>query len=98
VIRHVVLRPEAESDIFTSRDWYARQREQLGDDFVQAIDELLAQIQSRPELFAVIFRTVRRAKTRRFPYIVYFRLWDDRTEVVAVLHASRDQRIWKRRI
>jgi len=98
VSRQIVLRPEAESDIIASHGWYARQGGELGADFVDAIDELLTRIASSPELFAVSFRTVRRAKTRRFPYIVYFRLRDERIEVIAVLHASRDPRVWRRRV
>lgn len=93
----IVLRPEAEADIFASRDWYARQREGLGDDFVSVIDELFARIRESPELFALADRNIRRAKTRRFPYIVYFRLLNNRVEVLAVLHATRDPRIWQRR-
>jgi plasmid stabilization system protein ParE len=69
----------------------------LGEEFINAISELLNQIQTSPEHFAVCFRNVRRAKTRRFPYIIYFRLLDDRIEVIAVLHASRDPRLWQRR-
>lgn len=92
------LRPEAESDIVANRDWYNRHRDGLGDGFVDAVRELFDRIKATPELFAVSFRDVRRAKTRKFPYIVYFRLLDDRIEIVAVLHASRDPRVWQRRV
>jgi toxin ParE1/3/4 len=94
----LVLRPEAEADIVANRDWYNQQRDDLGDSFVNAVRELVNQIKGAPEQFAVSFRSVRRAKTRRFPYIVYYRVLDDRIEIIAVLHASRDPRIWQRRV
>ena len=83
--------------IFANRDWYNRQRDGLGDGFVEAVRDLVNQIKNAPERFAVSFRNVRRAKTRRFPYIVYYRLFDDRIEIIGVLHASRDPRVWQSR-
>jgi len=93
----LVLRPEAESDIFAHRDWYNRRRAGLGEELVEAVREMFSRIREAPEQFAIVLLNVRRAKTRRFPYIVYYRAWDDRIEVIAVLHASRDARLWQRR-
>ena len=50
-----------------------------------------------PEMYAAAFRGVRPAKLRRFPYVVYYRVLADRIEVLAVLHGSRDPRIWQGR-
>jgi toxin ParE1/3/4 len=91
------LRPEAEADLVSSRNWYGRLREGLGDDFVAAIAEQFERIVQSPEQYALCFREIRRAKPRRFPYIIYFRMLDDRIEILGVLHASRDPRVWHRR-
>ena len=93
----LIVRPEAEVDILAGRDWYDRRRDGLGDEFVQSLSDLLRHIQESPAHFAVGYRGMRRAKTGRFPYIVYFRERADRIEVIAVLHARRDPRIWQRR-
>ena len=37
------------------------------------------------------------AQDARFPHIVYFRLSDDRIEVIAALHAVAITRLWQRR-
>lgn len=79
-----------------ARDWYNRQRAGLGEQFVDAVEDLFEQIRADPELYAKAIKSVRRAKLRRFPYVVY-RVLDDRTEVLAVLHGSRDPRVWQRR-
>jgi plasmid stabilization system protein ParE len=91
------LRPEAEADILVGRDWYDRGRPGLGDEFVESLENLLSRIQESPALFAVGYRGIRRARIQRFPYITYYQLLDDRIEVIAVLHASRNPRIWQRR-
>jgi plasmid stabilization system protein ParE len=93
----VVVRPEAHRDIVAARDWYDRQRPGLGDEFVAAADEFIGQIQLQPELYAAVLKGVRRGKLRRFPYVVYYRLLNDRVEILGVIHGSRDPRVWQGR-
>jgi plasmid stabilization system protein ParE len=78
----LVFRPEAQADMLEARDWYDRQRTCLGDQFVDAVDDLFGQIRAAPELYAKTLKNVRRAKLRRFPYVVYYRALDDRVEVL----------------
>jgi toxin ParE1/3/4 len=93
----VVLRPDAQADVQAARDWYEQQRPGLGRDFTDAVDEVLTRIAAFPKLYPVVLRDVRRAKLRRFPYLVYYRVLTDRAEVLAVLHGSRDPQVWQRR-
>jgi len=93
----VVLRPEAQADLLQARDWYERQRAGLGDEFAEAFADFLGRIRAAPEMHAVALLGVRRGKLRRFPYVVYYRLLVDRIEVIAVLHGSRDPRVWRSR-
>jgi toxin ParE1/3/4 len=93
----LVIRPEAQADLLEARDWYNRQRGGLGEQFIDAVGDLFDQIRAAPELYAKALKNVRRGKLRRFPYVVYYRALDERLEVLAVLHGSRDPRIWQRR-
>jgi plasmid stabilization system protein ParE len=93
----VVFLPAAESDVLEARNYYERQLAKLGEQFADALDEVIALIASQPDLFATILRNVRRAKLRRFPYIVYYRILAERIEVIGVLHGSRHPRTWQRR-
>lgn len=93
----IVLRPEAQTDLLEARDWYEQQGPGLGDGFAEAVDEMFARIEEMPELYAVMLRDVRRGKLRRFPYVVYYRVLTDRIEVIAVLHGSRDPKVWQDR-
>jgi hypothetical protein len=40
----LVVRPEAQADLLEARDWYDRQRNGLGQQFVDAVDELFDRI------------------------------------------------------
>ena len=94
----IAWRPEAEGDLLTARDWYKWQRSGLGEEFADAVDVMPALIESMPEAYAMVLRTVRRAKLRRFPYLIYYRVLANQIEVLAVLHSSRDPMIWQNRI
>jgi plasmid stabilization system protein ParE len=93
----VVFRPGAAADVLDARIYYERQRATLGDQFAEALDEVVSLIAAKPELFAVVLRNVRRTKLRRFPYVVYYRILAERVEVIGVLHASRHPRTWQQR-
>ncbi len=93
-----VFRPEAEGDVLETRDWYERQQHGLGDAFRDSLDQIVVRIEAMPQMYAVVFRDVRRGKLQRFPYVIYYRVLSDRIEVVAVLHGSRDPRLWQERV
>lgn len=93
----VVLRPEAEQDLISARDWYDRQRVGLGDTFSDQVSALFGRLADMPELFATRWQDIRACRVRRFPYVVYYRALADRVEVLAVLHTSRDPSTWRSR-
>jgi plasmid stabilization system protein ParE len=93
----VAFRPEAQGDLLQAHDWYEQQAG-LGDAFSDRAEEAIERIQRMPRMYAMVFRDVRRAKIRRFPYLIYYRVQQDRIEVIAVLHGSRDPRLWQQRV
>jgi len=93
----VVLRPEAVADVIAATQWYDGQRQGLGVEFTDEVDKLINQISTEPELYAPAIKEVRRAKVRRFPYIVYYRILTNRIEVLGVMHGNRDPRKWQNR-
>ena len=94
----VVFRPKAKTDLIEAHDWYQRQQFGLGETFADAVDETISRIQSMPKMYAVVFRNVRRAKVRTFPYLIYYWLLQERIEVLALLHGSRDPKRWQERV
>jgi len=93
----LIIRPEAEEDMAEGRDWYDRQRDGLGIEFLTAVEEVFGRIRATPELYAPEYKAVRRARVERFPYVVYYRLAGDAVEVIAVQHGGRSPRRWRSR-
>jgi hypothetical protein len=53
---------------------------------------------ANPRQFPVIYRNVRRALLRRFPYALMFVIdLDDTLTVIACFHGSRDPAHWQKR-
>jgi plasmid stabilization system protein ParE len=94
----VVFRPEAQADLLQTREWYEQQQPGLGNGFSNKAEEAIVRIQEMPRMYATVFQDVRRAKIRRFPYLIYYRVQQDRIEVIAVLHGSRDPKLWQKRV
>ena len=84
------LRPDAAEDLIAARNWYDRQKPDLGDRFSARVAAALEQLAVMPELFATQWQDVRACRLRKFPYVVYYRVLVDCVEVLAVLHGSRD--------
>jgi plasmid stabilization system protein ParE len=92
-----ILRPEADADIQAAHDELEQVRSGLGLRFVARVREALARIESQPEMYGVAWQDVRAARVKKFRYLVYYVVFPDRVEVLAVLHGSRDASAWQSR-
>jgi plasmid stabilization system protein ParE len=93
----LVVRRLAKKDLREACDWYNRQSPELRAEFLAAADEVFTRIQQSPEHYAPIYKQVRHAQFKRFPYVAYF-VWESaRIRVIAVLHDRRDPEVWKSR-
>ena len=93
-----VVRPEAVGDVVEARRWYEEQEQGLGDAFAASVEETVNRMKSMPRMYPAAHREVRRGKLRKFPYLIYYRVQPNKLEVLAVLHGSRDPRLWRERI
>jgi hypothetical protein len=65
-----VFRPEAQTDLLGTRDWYEERQLGLGKAFSAAVDEAVTRIEAMPQMYALVFSDVRRGKPRTFPYLI----------------------------
>ena len=94
----VDFRKEALKDILEAVAWYEERREGLGDELFIAIENEKHFIETNPYHYEDKYKGIRKAITKRFPYILYYRIEsDNRVLVFAVLHMKRRPGIWKKR-
>lgn len=69
--RPTIIRPEAEVDMAAGFDWYEDRRDGLGHEFLKEVKAVFKKIEDNPLRHPVMYRDVRRALVRRFPYKVF---------------------------
>jgi plasmid stabilization system protein ParE len=93
----LVFRPQVRDELDETFNWYESQQLGLGDEFLDCVDATLNFICLLPESYPAVYRDVRRAVVKRFPYIVYYRIVSSRVIVTAVFHGSRNPKEWQKR-
>ncbi len=93
----VILRPEAEVDIQGTYDELEQAHAGLGRRFAAQVRRVLERIESMPEMYGVVWQDVRAARLKKFRYVLYYVVFADRVEVLAVMHGSRDSSAWQAR-
>lgn len=95
----VNFRKEAQKDILEAIAWYEEVRKGLGNELLIAIENKRHFIEENPYYHEDKYKGIRKAITKRFPYILYYRIESENEVLVyAVLHMKRNPGIWKRRI
>ena len=94
----MIVRPEAEADLADAQEWYERQQQGLGAEFLLCVEEAFARIERTPRMYGEVYREIRRALTRRFPYAVYYRVEGAEVVVLGAFHTRRDPRQWQSRV
>ena len=95
--RRLIVRPLAEADLADATKWYEEERTGLAARFLSDLDRTLARVQEHPFHFPAVSDGIHRALLHTFPYAVYFRPGDDLVMVLAVLHQSRNPKVWRGR-
>lgn len=94
----LVLRRKAKHDLTETRRWYDERRPGLGQEFLSCVEATLAAIREHPRIFPRVDPLVRRAKTERFPYGIFYIIDGETIRVLAVLHHARSSGWWKNRL
>ena len=87
----IILSPSAHIDEYEAYEWYELQKPGLGEAFLQELAEAYQQIASHPHHYGFIDgrKQLRDYLLHRFPYLVVYRIAQDRIEVIAVHHSRK---------
>ncbi len=89
----------AEAELADAISFYEEKEEGLGTRFRRSVEAAIDSIQKRPLSHPVIEgASVRHVLTSRFPYVIIYRIEDDKITVISVFHTSRNPIIWRGRV
>lgn len=94
----VVFTPAARAELVDAQDWYEAKHPGLGTRFREEVEAAVLRLQENPHQFPIVFRDVHRARLRKFPYGLFFRVEIGALIVIACFHGSRDPQRWERRV
>lgn len=86
----VILRPPADADIQATHGELERAQTGLGDRFVSCVRDALERIEAMPEMYGLVWQDVRAARLKKFRQVVYYVVFADRVEALAVMYGSRE--------
>jgi plasmid stabilization system protein ParE len=91
------LTPEADQDAQHAISWYDHRDSDIGNEFLQKINDCITSIEQHPEQFPIVYRQMRRALVKRFPYEILFEIEHEEIIIYAIYHCARNPETWKRR-
>ena len=100
MIRRLIIRAQAETDIAEAAAWYESRFPGLAGQFLAELDSALRRTLANPQMSLCLRRRpeVRRTLTHRFPYRVFFILQPDAIIVIRILHTARHERQWRQSV
>lgn len=96
-MKRLVYRAEAAADVRAAFEWYQRQREGLGDEFLAELARAEDIARANPLSYRIMRRDARRVMLHRFPYQLIYRVVADIIVVVACFHGRRSPKRLARR-
>lgn len=93
------LSEEAESDVYDSFLWYEKQKEGLGEEFLEALDAAGQAITNNPTTYRIRYKNrVRAFVVDRFPYLILYVVNGNDIDVLSVFNTNQHPRKWKERL
>jgi toxin ParE1/3/4 len=93
----VYVLPQAWTEVFMAVDWYDSHSPGLGAELMQAVHFALDKIRDNPLQFPIVETSIRRARTSKFPFGVFFSMEHGIAVVFAIENLQRSPARWKRR-
>jgi plasmid stabilization system protein ParE len=95
----LVIDVEALRDIQEATDWYNQQSNGLGSRFQKQVKSQINNLKSYPGSYTIRYADVHCMLIKKIPFLVHFTV--DNTEalveVFAVIHTSRNPKIWEQK-
>jgi toxin ParE1/3/4 len=95
---NIEISGEAETDLDNSYEYYYDESPKVADAFFQRINSSLETIKKTPLSFPEIHKSLRKYTVKKFPFVIYYQVFDSTIKVIAIFHTSRNPKIWTERV
>ncbi len=96
-MNEIQFHPDVAIDIKESFDWYQKQADGLGDDFLNELESAYQAVSELPNTWPKFQNKFRRFLLSKFPFSIIYQVSNESIYVVAVMHNSRKPKYWLKR-
>jgi len=90
--KKITFTDDAKADIQEAYDYYEGKKVNLGEEFLDELDETVSNISSNPKMYAIFYKYVRRAVLNRFPYAILYVIQQIGVNIFAVFSTYQDDK------
>jgi len=94
----VTILPLAKMDLEVIASWYENIHKNPGKRFLKSIKEEIKIARVNPHLYQIRYDETRVALIQKFPYLIHFEINMKEIVIKAIIHTSRNSKVWKNRI
>jgi len=91
----LTIHPLAKNDLVEISTWYENIKKGLGKRFLKSVKKEIAIIKIEPLLYQIRYDKTRIAVTEYFPYLIHFEVNKNEIIIKAIIHPSRNSKVWK---
>ena len=86
----LIIKDEAKLEIIDAYHWYESMQEDLGERFLNELDNCFDRMCLSPEIFPRKHKDMRQVVMKVFPFVIIFEIEEDAVVVYAVFNTYRD--------
>ncbi len=86
----IQIRPLASGEIIEAYDWYELQREGLGFEFLDELENFYENLLRNPHTHSFYSKPIRQGKVNRFPYVVVYEVHGQDIVIYSVFMTRQD--------
>ena len=94
----LIYHPHARAELVEAATYYESRVPGLGAQFREEANRTASKILEAPRRWRMIDEDVRRALIVRFPFAIYYRVFPDYVQILAVKHHKRHPDYWRHRL
>ncbi len=91
----LTILPLAKMDIKEISSWYETIQKSLGKRFLKSIKDEIKILRVNPHLYQIRYDKTRVALIQTFPYLIHFEIYKKEIVIKAIIHTSRNTKVWK---
>ena len=98
-MKAIITDPEAQAELEAAADWYEMQKDGLGGEFLDGVEQTIIAIRRCPKAFPLFRNTsIRKHVMQRFPYLIFYEEFDAHLWIYAFAHSKRRPGYWLKRV